>query len=223
MDLKHFMENHVFAVWDFQCLVKSIKYLSGHDSPYMWMPPKIKYKSLRLINEIILDEETDVLPNGDYASHLDMYRMAMKEVGADTTAIDKFVRKYSDNSFLDINLQDVPSPAKEFVRVTLQAIGTRKLHIILSVFTHGRELIIPDMFVKILDDLELDAPMFRYYLNRHIELDGDEHGPAALELLEQIIDGDEEKRKEVEEWKAKALDARNTLWSELNASTNRTL
>lgn len=214
MDVKQFMESHVWAVWDFQCLVKSIKHLSGHDNPYIWMPPNIPYNSLRLINQIILDEETDVMPNGDYASHLKMYIMAMEEVGADTTQIKFFLNKYS-NSFLDISLRDIPSPSKEFCKVTLDAIGTRKLHIIMSVFTHGRELIIPDLFTKILDDQKIDSPMFKYYLERHIELDGDDHGPLALELLEQTIGDDEQKRQESEEWKQKALQARDTLWKEL--------
>lgn len=216
MDLKFFMENHVWAVWDFQCLVKSIKHLSSHDNPYIWMPPKVSYESLRLINQIILDEETDKLPVGGYASHLEMYILAMKEVGANTKHIEFFLKKYS-HSFLDISLHDVPSPAKEFTKVTLEAIGTRRLHIILSVFTHGRELIIPSLFKKILDEQQIHSPMFRYYLERHIELDGDDHGPLALELLEQVIGDDEQKRKESEVWKQKAIDARNELWRKLNA------
>ena len=214
MDVKRFMENHVWAVWDFQCLVKAIKHLSSHDNPYIWMKPKVSYESLRLINQIILDEETDKLPEGGYASHLEMYILAMKEVGADTKQIEFFLKKYS-HSFLDISLHDVPSPAKEFVKVTLDAIGTRKLHIILSVFTHGRELIIPDLFTKILDEQQIHSPMFRYYLERHVELDGDDHGPLALELLDQVIGDDDVKRQESEKWKHKALQARDTLWKEL--------
>ena len=209
--IQRFMENHVFAVWDFQCLVKTIKTLSTSTNGYTWTPPKISYNSLRLINEIILGEETDILPDGNYASHLELYMMAMKEVGADTTKIEAFLRKAAI-PYLDVDLTLLPEPAREFVSVTMQAIGTRKLHVVLSVFTYGRELLIPKLFIEILDDLKLEAPLFRYYLERHIEVDSEDHGPAAERLLKESIGGDPVKQAEADEWKVKAIEARNKLW-----------
>jgi hypothetical protein len=208
------MENHVFAVWDFQCLVKTIKVLSTSENPRIWTRPKIPYNSLRLINEIILGEETDILPDGNYASHLDMYILAMKEVGANTEPIEAFLHKAAI-PYLDVDLALVPSPAKEFVAHTLSVIGTRKLHIILSNFTYGRELMIPEMFTSLLNDLELEAPMFRYYLNRHIQLDSEDHGPSALQLIQSVVGDDLIKQQEVEQAKEHALLARERLWKEI--------
>lgn len=213
-ELHRFMENHVFAVWDFQCLVKTIKVLSTSENPKIWIPPKISYNSLRLINEIILEEETDILPDGNYASHLEMYIQAMKEVGANTTTIESFLQRASI-PYLDVDLTPLPAPAKEFVAHTLSVIGTRKLHIILSAFTYGRELIIPEMFTTILDNLQLEAPMFRYYLNRHIHLDKENHGPSALTLLQDVIGNDPIKQAEADEAKNQALLARERLWKEI--------
>lgn len=208
---KRFMENHVFAVWDFQCLVKTIKTLSTSENPLIWTPPRISYNSLRLINEIILGEETDILPDGNCASHLDLYIMAMKEVGADTTHIEEFLKNISSG----VDLSMLPEPAREFVSVTMQAINTNKLHVVLSVFTYGRELLIPKLFIDILNDLKLEAPLFRYYLERHIEVDSEDHGPAAERLLEESIGNDPIKRAEVEEWKTRSIEARNKLWQSI--------
>lgn len=206
--LQYFMESHVYAVWDFMCLLKSIRSLSTDPSPTIWSPPSISYESLRLINEIYIGEETDILPDGEYASHLEIYLRAMKEVGADTSKFYEFLKTK------DIN--QIPEPAREFVQNTFELINSRKLHVIIAGFTHGRELIIPTMFTDIINELEIDAPMFKYYLERHIQIDSDEHGPAALKLLEESIGDDPQKRLEVEEAKIKALKAREVLWKKIN-------
>lgn len=204
------MESHVYAVWDFMCLLKSIRSLASKEqSVTIWSPPdNLSYNALRLINEIYVCEETDILPDGNYASHLEIYLRAMKEIGADTTTFERFLETK------DITL--IPQPARAFVENTMELIATRKLHVIVSGFTHGRELIIPTMFTKILDDLNLEAPLFRYYLTRHIEVDGDEHGPASLKLLREVIGDDVNKLLEAEDAKQKAIKARERLWKELN-------
>ena len=203
------METHVYAVWDFMCLLKSIDYYSRAQSqPTMWSPPlNLSYNALRLINEIYLCEETDILPDGNYSSHLEIYLKAMEEVGADTSKFREFL--------VSKDINTIPQPARAFVENTFEMINTGKLHVVVSSFTYGREMIIPEMFTKILDELEIDAPMFRYYLQRHIEVDGDEHGPQSERLINEVIGNDPIKKQEVEQAKYKSIEARNRLWIEL--------
>ena len=208
-DLVRFMETHVYAVWDFMCLLKSIDTLSrAPTEPTMWSPPlNLSYNALRLINEIYLCEETDILPDGNYSSHLEIYLKAMEEVGADTSKFKQFL--------VSKDIATIPEPAKAFVENTFEMINTGKLHVVVAAFTYGREMIIPDMFTKLLDKLEIDAPMFRYYLQRHIEVDKDEHGPASQRLINEVIGNDPIKKQEVEHAKYKSIEARKNLWIQL--------
>jgi hypothetical protein len=53
-------------------------------------------------------------------------------------------------------------------------------------FFFGREDPIPQMFtklVKTLEDSKIECETMKYYLNRHIELDGGFHGPKTATLL----------------------------------------
>ena len=79
---------------------------------------------------------------------------------------------------------------------------------IASEFAIAREKVIPSMFRALIGRLEIGhrlnvAPLIEY-LERHVELDGDEHGPLADELLETVCHEDNEKRLSAQQ---SALDA----------------
>lgn len=216
-DIKIFTQDHVFAVWDFMSLIKALqKNLTCVDVP--WVPNENRLAG-RLVNEIVLAEESDVDLNGDPKSHFELYLESMNQIGASTKIINDFISKiknsksYSD-SIEKININPI---VKEFMDFTFNIINTNKNHVIASVFTFGREDLIPDMFIEIVKKLsnsdEIEADNLVYYLERHIEIDADEHGPMALKMIEELCGDDETKWKEAEIASKKALEMRIKLWN----------
>jgi hypothetical protein len=201
------MEIHVYAVWDFMSLLKGLQ-IELTCTTLPWKPIG-NTKIRRLINSIVLEEESDVDSAGNPSSHYEMYLDAMKECGANTNEIDKFV-----NSVSDLNLPKVNTAIDSFLATTFDILNSGEAHKIAAAFTFGREDLIPDMFTAIVNDLSKENKLdkFVYYLERHIELDGGEHGPLALELISNLCGEDEQKWKEVEETAIACLVARKELW-----------
>jgi hypothetical protein len=214
-DVKFFMQYHVFAVWDFMSLVKA---LQTHFAPTTlpWFNPQ-NTDVARFINEIVLSEESDLDSEGNYSSHYAMYLTAMREVGACTEPIESFVEELKSGApiFETIAGMNLPVELKKFLIFTFETIESRDIHKIASVFTFGREDIIPEMFLQVLNNSDelSKAPKFRYYLERHIELDGDEHGPMALKLMEVACGQDRTKWQEAAECANSAIQVRINLWS----------
>jgi len=206
-DISVLMEHHVYAVWDFMSLLKSLQsILTCISSP--WKPVGDK-KIRQLINSIVLEEESDVDQDGNPASHYEMYLDAMKQCGANTNKIEDFVSKITDNNPPPIN-----DGVDAFLKTTFSIINSGKPHKIASAFTFGREDLIPDMFTSIVKEYNKNNNLdkFVYYLERHIELDGGEHGPLALKLVADLCGDDRQKWKEVEEVAIECLTARKELW-----------
>ena len=153
-DIKIFMENHVFAVWDFMSLVKALQIeLTSIHIP--WIPNKNPMNA-RFINEIVLGEESDIDINNNPKSHFEMYLDAMNQVNAKTEKIDLLINNIqSGNSTLSsIHKIKLDKKIQEFMELTFEIIQTGKIHLIASAFTFGREDIIPEMFIAILDKID---------------------------------------------------------------------
>lgn len=220
--LRTFMEHHVFAVWDFMSLLKALQQrLCCVSVP--WTPPASPIDA-RLINEIVLGEETDEDGHKSYASHFELYHRAMTSFGASTATIDRFLAALREGTGVARALEfaNTAQPIRQFVSYTFQVIETGDLCQIASVFTFGREDLLPGVFLKIVEELNATEhgriDDFKYYLLRHIELDSDEHGPLAARLVSSLCGTDEAKWKAAEDAAADALKARLSLWDSIQGS-----
>lgn len=211
-DLRHFMESHVFAVWDFMSLLKRLQQLlTCVQVP--WVPPFSRRLS-RFINEIVLCEESDTDGQGEYASHFELYRRAMREVGARTLHIDAVVRGIQHAGTWRPEL--IPEPARAFVRSTFMLLERGQPHEVAAAFAFGREDAIPDMFRALIAALDRQNPGLlvhvRYYLERHIGVDETEHTPLALAMLAELCGDDALKWREASRAVDVSIAARLALW-----------
>ncbi len=218
-DIKTFMQNHVFAVWDFMSLLKSLQnLLTTTKTP--WLPPT-NPKTCRFINEIVLGEESDLNEEGEPMSHFEMYLSAMNQAGSNTAEINKFLSLVKEGIPISAALHecDIHEETRNFVRFTFEVIQSQKPHCIAAAFTFGREDIIPEMFLEILknsDSENINFTQLKYYLDRHIELDGDEHGPLSLEMIKELCGDDDLKWQEVQIIAEQSINKRISLWDGIN-------
>ena len=255
--LRVFMTSHVFAVWDFMTLAKSLQgHLTCLDRP--WLPPR-DVVSARLINDIVLGEETDEVRPGVFSSHYDLYLQSMLDVGADTAPMKGFEDALRGGAVPPeaIARAAVPAATRAFVLHTLES-AERPVHEVAAAFLLGREDVIPRMFQSILDSLDRTEVLgvrmvtgleraerrlpdrvrgrvhdrfrgamrrvrastgirdpranLRLYLERHIELDGEHHGPMGERLLRVLCGTDRTRWEEAYLAAQRALTVRVALW-----------
>ena len=216
-ELEVFMKHHVFAVWDFMSLVKKLQQeFTCVEVPWNPKgPAEVRY----LINEIVLGEESDVDQNGVYISHFELYQRAMEELSFMPSPFLNELRSFAnlDELLLAIPKATIPESVKTFLTFTFSSIQNRSIEEIAAIFTFGREDIIPEMFQVIVNQLKRDSPekveTLVYYLERHIEVDGDHHKVLAKEMLiELIAEGNSDIAAIVSDIEI-SLVARRELWS----------
>jgi len=214
--LRRFMESHVFAVWDFQSLLKALQQrLTCTSIPWL---PTADPEARRLVNEIVLDEESDSLPEGGAASHFELYLDAMRRAGADTRPIERLLDLLRAGSGLDAALDrcGCPAAAAAFVRRSFAVIESGSTAAIAAAFTYGREDVIPDMFRGLVAQLATEDPVawnrFRFYLERHIEHDDEHHAPVCRRIVARLCGTDAATWNEASAAARECLTARLALW-----------
>jgi hypothetical protein len=215
-DLKVFMQHHVFAVWDFMSLLKALQ-INLTCTTLPWVP-KGNPATRRMINEIVLGEETDVDKDGKPASHFELYIEAMRQANASPKKINELIELITKGKTLSEALHaiEVSESIKEFVQFTFSVIEENKAHVLAAAFTFGREDLIPDLFRGLVNDLNTRFPdkleKTIYYLDRHIEVDDGVHGPLAMQMIEELCGSNQPMWDECLEVSKKALEKRITLW-----------
>lgn len=207
--IRHFMRYHVFAVWDFMSLLKSLQQkITCVSVP--WTPSAYPAEIVRLVNQIVLGEESDVDQNGIPTSHFDLYLRAMDEVGASTSEIRDFLTT--------LDYSKIPAGVRGFVKGNIDVAKNGHVVEVAASFFFGREKLVPDMFrsmVKVLKEENVNAPTLIYYLERHIEVDDGEHGPLALKCLDHLTQSDPKLLDLAHKAGLTALNARSKLWDDV--------
>ncbi len=210
-----FMRSHVFAVWDFMSLLKRLQQDVTHTT-LPWRPPA-DASLARFVNEIVLGEETDEDGQGGFCSHFELYRSAMEELGADCEPIEQFLNRLESAAHVSDALEEleIPQATREFTRANLELAENAKPHEVAAAFCFGREDVIPEMFARLVRSLPEQnqaVSQLAYYLDRHIELDGDEHGPLAIRLVTRLCGDDEHAWREATDAAVAAIQLRIDLW-----------
>ncbi len=215
-DLRVFMQHHVYSVWDFMSL---IKYLQNEIAPARWpWTPAGDASVQRFINELVLEEETDIaLPGHEgHTSHFMLYLAAMREIGADADTPARFVQIVAEQGIAAALAAGLaPAPSAAFTGTTFDFLDSGKSHTVAAALALGREHVIPSMFRAFLSRMavtEAQAPSFHYYLNRHVHLDEDFHAPLSLRLLAALCGDNAEKWREAEAAAEAAVNARLLFW-----------
>lgn len=216
--LRTFMEYHIFAVWDFMSLLKTLQNnFSCTNVPWI---PRNDSKMTRLINEIVLCEESDQI-NGSTYSHLEFYILAMKDLGCDTSLITELLKKVGEcGSYRQaVDTLPIPNAAKNFMDNTFSIIESNEIVAIATAFTIGREALIPDMFIEIIKGLNhienINLEKLIIYLERHIEIDGGEHGPLAFQMVNELCQDNNSLWRRASDSALLSLQARIDLWDNI--------
>jgi hypothetical protein len=215
-DLRRFMEHHVFAVWDFMSLLKALqRELTCVQVPWV---PTASPATRRLVNEIVLEEESDIDPQGQPVSHFELYVRAMEECGADTGPIRQLVAAINAGHTITqaLDVARVPKSVRQFVETTFTIIRSGQAHAVAAAFTFGREDLIPAMFRQLVGELRERFPgqldTFIYYLDRHIQLDEEVHAPLAQQMVRELCADDPERWLDCQQVTIECLEARMVLW-----------
>ena len=153
-------------------------------------------------------------------SHFEMYCNAMRQAGADINPIHQFLKNLETSNISESLIKsNSPKAASNFVNQTFNILNNAKLHEVASVFTFGREEIIPDMFRKIVREIEISKhgrlKYLTYYLDRHIGLDESEHTPNALRMVKELCENNEKKWNESIVSAKACMVARIRFWDEI--------
>ena len=214
-DLQTFSRYHVFAVWDFMSLLKSLQNnLTCTTIPWK---PKGSANTRFLINEIVVGEESDVDAYGKRISHFELYLQAMEQMGASPKDIQLLMNLLSQGLPIAqaLDRMILPAGVKDFLNFTFDIIQ-EPVHVQAAVFSFGREDLIPDMFLGLLHEVakihpeKLDGLI--YYLQRHIDVDGGHHSHLAMEMVAELCGEDSAKWKEASVAAIMGLEKRIQLW-----------
>lgn len=226
-EVRSFMEQHVFAVWDFMSLLKALqRELTCVQVPWV---PKATPATRRLINQIVLEEESDLGPDGEPTSHFELYLRAMEECGANTGPIRRLLAAVMAGRAVGqaLDAAQVPGSVRQFVSATFDIIRSGQAHVLAGALTFGRKDLIPHSFREVVAGLNQQMTgqlnLFLHYVDRQIRLEESSHMPLAQELVRELCGDDPDRWQDCQQVALRCLEARMALWDGIEPSKGHRL
>lgn len=223
--LQYFMERHIICVWSYTALLQSLH----KDLVAMVFPlnSESHKEAIRLISEIIINEEVDDLGDGRYLSHLELYLEAMQDLDCDLSKILDFFDQLETNRSIDeaIKKSLFSEEIKEYARATARFLR-KPLHIRAAALYYEGEPFFPDQFLYRLyllsDHIKCDKAL--WYFEKHIEGIKCQDFSAAGRLVEVLCKVDHKFDYEAESTASAVMRNRINLWNKiLRGITNNAL
>lgn len=202
-----FLRFQVFAVWDYMTLLKAMQQrFTGSTLP--WKPAPWSGEVVRLVNQLVLDEESDLDRDGRIRSHYQSFLEIMAEAGVSTSEIRQLVASGDP--------EPLPGPVRRFVAFTLGTATTGMDEELAAALLIGREAGVPEAYAAIsraVGNQRVGFTRLARYCDRHVDRD-DAATHRLLAIAERELIGFDSRRREWAEASARrALEVRRDLWN----------
>ncbi|KOY51772.1 DUF3050 domain-containing protein [Polaribacter dokdonensis] len=197
-DVKSFMENHIFAIWDYMSLMRALEN-NLRDNSVPWFPSN-NGKNLKILYKILDEEEYTIDASGSVKSYFEMYLEAMEEIGANTSDILNILSHSKTINLIDeaLNLTGMNIESFYYTRFIYTIIKSQKPHLMAIVFALSKELVSK---VLILEDFcrkdfsnKYDKTLF--LINKLKAVNSKNYNSNAFKLASDFIGEDPQKLME---------------------------
>lgn len=220
--LRYFLERHVICVWGYNALLKSLQRdLVNRSRPLNSEPVK---EALRLINEIVLDEQVCEHADGRIVSHLEIYLDGMAHLNCDLFQIFGFfdLLETGVEPLKALHSMDFPEEVRSYGEFIVESLSL-PLHQKCTVLFYEGEPYIPDSFLNEIDAISRVANVdcVIEYLENHIEGLKKPGFSSAGRLVEILCQGDQDLNREAEKAAEMAMSRRIDLWNAVAGQLDR--
>lgn len=214
--MRFFLERHVICAWSYSVLLQNLqREMLSHP-----LRPRAEFdkEALRLVSELVLQQEVQELPDGRLVSHTELYLEAMQEAKCDLTGVINFLDMLENGVPVLVALEEAGlSPeAVKYGRKTASLLNA-PLHVKAAALFYEGEPFLPDRFLYQLERMGNHgaAGKLLEYFEGHIEgLAAPEFSPTGR-IVELCCHEDELLLREAEGAAEGVLAARIELWNEM--------
>jgi hypothetical protein len=104
----------------------------------------------------------------------------------------------------------------KFVEYNIKTAITKPITDVVAIFYFGRENLIPQMFERFINQSSIKSTQYlKYYLQRHIEIDSEDHGPKMLKLLNFVTNNNTQNIKNCINIGIDSIIKRTELWDNI--------
>lgn len=215
--LRFFLERHVVCAWSYSALLQSLqREMLTHP---LSLRAEADKEALKIVSELVLQQEVQELPDGRLVSHTELYLEAMQEAKCDLTGIINFLDMLENGVPPLIALEEagLAPEAVKYGRKTIKLLNG-PMHVKGAALFYEGEPFLPDRFLFQLERMAGQGPAGKLleYFEGHIEGLSTPEFSATGRIVELCCREDEMLLREAEVTAESVLAARIELWNELS-------